>query len=111
MTPASCPTLHSADTAQLHDSAPRRWVRRCFAACPMFLALQVSSAWEAPVAVPLDSNWDLVAVTGNTEGSRFSAQGAPNPRLEISYVFANVDWNSSENPDEKGRDRFKVAQK
>ena len=78
---------------------------------PLFFIMPAASAWEGPVSVPLDNKWELVAVTGATDGSSFSVEGKSEPRLEISYVFANVDWNSSENPDEKGRDRFKVAQK
>ena len=87
------------------------WGKRCLAMSPMLLGLQVAMAWEIPFSMPLGGKWDLVAVTGKTEGSSFQAKGEPGQSLEINYVFSNTDINSSENPDEKGRDRFKVAQK
>ena len=85
------------------------WGKRCLAMSPMLLGLQVAMAWEMPFSMPLGGKWDLVAVTGKTEGSSFQAKGEPGQSLEINYVFSNTDINSSENPDEKGRDRFEVA--
>lgn len=65
----------------------------------------------ARVRIPLDGKWELSHVTGKTDGSAFTASGGSQPRLAISYVFANTDIHSSENPDEKGRDRFQLLQK
>jgi hypothetical protein len=77
----------------------------------MFLVMEAAWAWEGAVSVPLDSKWKLVPMTGKTDGSSFSVEGGSKPRLEIAYVFSNTDINSSENPDEKGADRFRVATK
>jgi hypothetical protein len=111
MIPALFSHSHSANAAPMNRITRKRWGTGCLAICPVFVALQAAMAWQAPLAVPLDGKWDLVAVTGKTQGSSFVAKGAPIPSLEVSYVFANVDPNSSENPDEKGADRFKVALK
>jgi len=91
------------------DSAKRVSLHRAILVA--LLVCQAGWAWQAPLSIPLDGPWDLVHVTGKTDGSAFAAKGAPNPALEVSYVFANTDPNSSEAPDEKGRDRFQLVQK
>jgi hypothetical protein len=106
----------SAPTTKREVSFTRNFsrVRHLAAAAGFLLALFPSAAALAasPAAgVPLDGPWEQSHVTGETEGSTFTATGGAAPRLVIDYVLANTDINSSENPDEKGRDRFQLLQK
>ena len=111
MKPAMPRNLRSSEPSFKERRIAGRWSKILRAVLPMFLVMEAAWAWEGAVSVPLDSKWKLVPMTGKTDGSSFSVEGGSKPRLEIAYVFSNTDINSSENPDEKGADRFRVATK
>jgi hypothetical protein len=95
-----------------HKVGKDKWISPFLITLFALLACPAGWAWQAPLAIPLDGKWELVHVTGKTEGSGFNViTRSNNPALEINYVYANVDPKSSENPDEKGRDRFRLLLK
>ncbi len=74
-----------------------------------YLTAPVARAWTTSLSVPLEGEWRLEPITGETKASSFEIVTGKKSGLKVSYVFANVDPNSSKYPDEKGADRFRIV--